>query len=283
MKQEEFTYFKLNELSLKATVYRSESPTKNQTILYFHGGGLIYGSRTDIQESYISSFLESGFHFISFDYPLAPESSLEDIYTSVKEAVKWFLNEVSHSLQIDSSDYILFGRSAGAYLCFLLARNNSLPSPEKIINFYGYDSLAYNEFKEPSAYYSNYTKIPETLIKQMIQTQPIASGSIQTRYALYLYARQTGKWLDFLHVTKYADQNAQLTKKEAEMLPPTFIAHSADDNDVPYYIAECLYKTIPHSTLHTVYNMEHDFDREPTSIDAQKAYAVLLDWLQKNK
>lgn len=281
VKYEEYIYYQYNTVPLKATFYPSEQTTPNKTILYFHGGGLLYGSRTDIPETYISTFLDAGYHFLAFDYLLAPESSLEDIYFSAKEAVKWFLNEHETTLSIKASDYILFGRSAGAFLCFLLARDSSLPSAKQLINFYGYDSLSYKDFQKRNTHYLSYPIIPKSMIKRMIQDQPIAHGPIQARFSLYLYARQTGKWLEFLQVNNANMDTFSLSKEDKLHFPPTFTAHSKEDSDVPYSIAESLNDSLPDNHLHTVEKGEHDFDRNQEAKEAQKAYRVLLSWLNR--
>ncbi len=283
MKFEEHTYHHIKKLPLKATFYRSSSNTSQKTILYFHGGGLVYGSRTDLPEDYIQAFLDAGYHFLTFDYPLAPESRLDDILSSAKEAIRWFLTEASSTLDVTSSDYILFGRSAGAYLCFLFAKDTSLKSPECLIDFYGYDSLDYREFKTASPFYAKYPQLTESIVDRMIQSRPLAEGPLQTRYALYLYARQTGKWMDFLKVADTQNERFRLTKENLNSLPPTFIAHSTNDPDVPYRIAEKLNNNLPKAHLHSIAGNEHDFDRDSQSETAQTAYAALFDWLLQDK
>lgn len=283
MKSEEYTYYQSKELTLKASFYRCQSKPLNKTLLYFHGGGLIYGSRNDVPEQSIQAFLNSGYHFLTFDYPLAPESNLDEILLSVRKAVKWFIKESTDSLSLDSSDYILFGRSAGAYLCFLMASDKSLPSPECIIDFYGYDSLDYREFQEPSPHYSRYPKLAETVVKRIIQPRPVAEGPLQTRYALYLYARQTGKWLEMLNMSHAAEGHYGLDDAALKALPPTFIAHSTRDTDVPFRIAQKLNNKITATVLHSVDHSEHDFDRDSQSELTKKVYSILFDWLKQIK
>lgn len=280
MQSKDVVYAHLNDLPLEASVYLSDNPTMKQTILYFHGGGLIYGYRKDLPEEYIALFLKAGYHFISFDYPLAPESHFKDIYSSAREAVQWFTSDAQMERLLDQIDFILFGRSAGAYLCFLLANDSSIPSPKRLINFYGYHSLNVNEFKAASAHYSQYPQLPETIIKRMIQPNPIATGPLQARYAIYLYARQTGKWIEFLNLTD-APVQTEVSHDALKSLPPTFIAHSQTDQDVPFSIAEQVHQFIPHSYLHRIKEAEHDFDRDPDTPEAKEAYKSLLEWLKR--
>lgn len=282
MLQSIYTYHQLNSLDLKATAYKPSGKAADHSILYFHGGGLIYGQREDLPEEYISLFLEAGYNFITFDYPLAPESSLETIYLSGKKGVQQFIEKATTELEMETSSFSLFGRSAGAYLCFLLAKDTDLPNPTHLIDFYGYESLAYEEFFTPSAHYASYPQLPQKAIERMIQPQPIVKGPLQTRYALYLYARQTGKWMEFLNISKEeAEKQFSLSQSELEQLPPTFIAHSKADQDVPFFIAEKLNDTIPQAHFYTVSDKEHDFDRDPNTPEAKEAYEQLLKWMKE--
>ncbi|HSP47382.1 MAG TPA: alpha/beta hydrolase [Clostridiaceae bacterium] len=106
-------------ITLEVDFHRAE-PFNGVSILYFHGGGLMYGSRKDIDKDTLDRFLAEGYHVLSFDYRLAPESSLDQIYEDAVEGVTWFLRS-AEKLGIPSTDYVLFGRSAGAYLSLLLS------------------------------------------------------------------------------------------------------------------------------------------------------------------
>lgn len=276
---QEYTYAVFHSLELKATFYPAQSNIKNKTILYFHGGGLVYGQRNDLPETYIQSFLDKGYHFLTFDYPLAPETPLTDIYAESKKGIKWFVDHYQQALGIETNAFILFGRSAGAYLALLLSHDVDLPRPEKLVSFYGYPSLTEKNFTEKNVYYQKFQSVPETLVKKMIGKKPLAKGPLQTRYALYLYGRQTGKWLDLLGLSPEETQAFSLTKENLTELPPTFIAHSRADQDVPYAIGEQLHVAIPESVFYSVSTLEHDFDRDPTVSQAKEAYQRLMDWL----
>ena len=61
-----------------ATVYTKADIPQKAVILYFHGGGLVYGSREDLPDFHIETLTNAGFTIISFDYPLAPESKIDN-------------------------------------------------------------------------------------------------------------------------------------------------------------------------------------------------------------
>ncbi|WP_462226687.1 alpha/beta hydrolase [Alkalibacterium sp.] len=276
----DYTYACLEDLELKASFYRSEKAETDRTILYFHGGGLVYGKRQDLPDEYIFNLLEAGYHFLAFDYPLAPESSLRVITQAVKDGIYWFVENARSTLQLNQSDYVLFGRSAGAYLCYLMAADETLPKPKRLIAFYGYSSLAHQAFTEPSAHYMQFPQLPETVISRLIKPYPIAEAPLQTRFALYLHARQSGKWLDLLTDSSEDITTYELTEEQLNQLPPTFIAHSRTDKDVPYGIAEKLSHQIPEVYLHSIPNGDHDFDRDTESADGPRTYQQLINWLK---
>ncbi|ALV21440.1 alpha/beta hydrolase [Carnobacterium antarcticum] len=279
MLPETFTFFEDSSLTLNASFYRSTTSSKDQTIIYLHGGGLIWGDRKDLPLEYISQFLKAGYHFLAIDYPLAPETALPEIYAAAAKAINWFSDQFISVLSLKTDDYFLFGRSAGAYLALLLAHDPALPKPKKILSFYGYHSVEESFYLSPSKHYQQYPTIPEKLKNQLVQSKPLVSGSLENRYAIYIYCRQTGKWLDVVMPQKRDRSQFSLLDTELKQLPPAFIAQSKQDQDVPYALGVHLANTIPYSKLFTVEKLTHDFDKDPTNPIAQQAYTEAIDWL----
>ncbi|HAJ69930.1 MAG: hypothetical protein ACTH1V_04420 [Alkalibacterium gilvum] len=154
-----------------------------------------------------------------------------------------------------------------------------MKAPKCIINFYGYNALDYNEFQIPSAYYSNYPILTEKVVKKIIQPVPVSNGSLQTRFALYLYARQSGNWMNLLNVSEDDISQYGLNEGALNNLPPTFIAHSIYDNDVPFHIAQKLLKQIPNAYLYSVNHNDHVFDKDSQSHFSKNVYSEIFDWL----
>lgn len=280
MSPETHLFFKNEAFILESTFYRSATATKEQTIIYLHGGGLIWGDRNDLPVEYIQQFLDNGYHFLAIDYPLAPETPLPEIYACTVRAVEWFCENFNDVLHLTSNDYSLFGRSAGAYLALLLGNDHTLPcQPKRIISFYGYHSIQEPFYLSPSKQYQKYPAIPESMIKQMIQKKPLVSGPLETRYAIYIYCRQTGKWLDMVMPAKSNRESFSLSDDELKQLPPTFIAQSKNDQDVPYVIGVHLANTIPHADFFSVENLDHDFDKDSRNPVALQAYEAVIEWL----
>lgn len=269
-----------SSLTLSASLYRSTHELKNQTILYFHGGGLIWGDRDDLPLAYLDLFLKAGYHVLTIDYPLAPETALPEIYESVVDAVKWFNQQFDTLLQLASNDYNLFGRSAGAYLSLLLGNEATLKNkPLKIISFYGYSSINEDFYLSPSSYYRQYPIMPESLISKLTQSGPLAKGLIEKRYSIYLYARQTGRWLDLLLPDKKNQMDFSLTDEQLALLPPIFIAQSKTDQDVPFQQGENLNRKVPNSKFVVIEDAIHNFDKDPTDETVLQVYRNVIDWL----
>ncbi|WP_440896788.1 alpha/beta hydrolase [Amphibacillus sp. Q70] len=279
--KEVFTYTTNESLNLNISFYKSKCSTASQTIIYLHGGGLIYGNRDDLPKEYIEQFLANGFHVITVDYPLAPESKLPTIIHYLRQSIDWFLTHYRDLLRISSQRYILFGRSAGAYLALLLTAKETLIQPDKLILFYGYHLLNTQAFTTPSQYYNQFKEVPKSVISRMITNKMLVDGPIQKRFLIYLYARQTGQWLDFLIDPSHQISEFELTEKDLQQLPETFIAQSKQDQDVPYSFAKTLNAHISKNRLYTLEYGEHDFDRIPHHHSAKTAYNQLIDWLTK--
>jgi acetyl esterase len=119
---EVFTLVTKESITLNMSLYRAKISRNNITIIYFHGGGLLYGLRDDLPEIYINKFINSGYDFLALDYPLAPESKLEGILKASYEEVLYYLKNHNSIFSLENKRYVLFGRSAGAYLCFMLCQ-----------------------------------------------------------------------------------------------------------------------------------------------------------------
>lgn len=277
---ETYTFDTLSTTDLNLYLYRTSIEQPKATILYLHGGGLVYGSAYDLPTAYIQQINEAGYHLASIAYPLAPEVKLDTILASVLKGVQWFLAQAQSTLKLEHSNYILFGRSAGAYLAITVA-NEIGQKPDALWLFYGYHTLRDASFQVPSRHYLAYPKVSEQLIKQLTHRTPIIDGPKQSRFALYMYYRQTGKWVtDILPIGKKG-ADYSLTPTELSALPPAFLAASLVDPDVPYRISKSMAQHIPDSILETVDSDEHDFDRLTIDGIGKDIYAKALAFLDK--
>lgn len=268
-------------------------------VLYLHGGGLVFGSREDLPEPYVRMFLKAGYTLVALDYPLAPEASIGQINDFVFDA--WQELIAAPQLAGKFRAHVLFGRSAGAYLSLMLSARivreagltqnpKALPLPAAILDYYGFYNLSDPAFFEPSARHKALARVTqESLAPELACATPKFSARLSSRYNIYVYARQNpGVWLRFMGLTAadgsldaaLADKNS-LCEAELVQLPPTFITASTSDGDVPYRISKQLKRLLPNSKLHTVYYLDHDFDRDTSNPAGQEAYQAAIRFLNE--
>ncbi|WP_371361764.1 Acetyl esterase [Sporomusa rhizae] len=269
-------------IKLSANLHRAKYNRKNVTIIYFHGGGLLYGVRDDLPELYINKFLNSGYDFLALDYPLAPEAKLDLILKSAHDLLSFFLKNADNVFKLNNNKYVLFGRSAGAYLSFMLCdrlMKNKALLPAAIISLYGYTNLSEIQFNTPSKHYNKLAGVPDESIEKIIAGYPITYGPMDSRFSLYIKARQEGTWTKYLcgpeDLSKYS-----LTDDTLRSFPPTILAASTLDPDVPYRMSKSLLKLIPNSHLITIYREVHDFDRDLNDESGRLAYEEIIEWLE---
>ena len=278
-----YTFHSDCNFNLQADLYLAKGPSRGKTVLYYHGGGLLAGTRKDFPSKYREMFLNAGYNFLAMDYLLAPESNLEHIISSGLWGISWFLSNWNSALSLDSNEYILFGRSAGAYLTLQLAaqikKTGALNMPKALLLFYGYPSFLEPEFSLPNTHYASFPSISREAAFQTVKKEPVSDMPNRERLLLYLYARQTGTWTELLGSQK--ELNAySLSEAQLSLLPPSFLTASSWDMDVPFGISKKMGKLIPGSYFYPVYYMEHDFDSDLKRPEGQTAYEECFKWLK---
>lgn len=283
------------EYALSAALFSHTATVRKGCIFYYHGGGLVFGTSDDLPALYINAFNRAGYDLISLSYPLAPESPLPQILDAAFHGVMYLL-ERPRLLGYDTMPpYVLFGRSAGAYLALMTAsrlrKNQSLnpeetaadkhlPLPCAVLSFYGYHTFDIPEFKKPNTFYQKLPAVPERIITQMTGSGFLTEGPKETRYSLYIYARQTGTWTDLLNGPTDMSRCC-LTDEDLSQLPPGFFTASSSDQDVPFRISKYMASKIPGSTFKPVYYLEHDFDRDTRRKEGLQVYDAAIAWLDK--
>ncbi|CZR05416.1 alpha/beta hydrolase [Trichococcus collinsii] len=275
-----FTISSIQSVPLEGKLFRSRVNRKGKTILYLHGGGLLYGDKNDLPEPYLNLFLSAGYDFFALDYPLAPETKLPDILASIQAGLLWFQSHAVSDLSLDSADYLLFGRSAGAYLAFLTASSSTV-NPAAIISLYGYHTLREASFRIPNRHYLAYQRLVKADVERLLSPVPIVTGEKELRFALYVYARQSGTWLSYLLDDIKEARNYSLNDEQLAALPPTYLAASNADPDVPYQLSKILSQKIPFAKLNTIASEEHDFDRNLSNPLGIEVYRDVIVWLDE--
>lgn len=262
----------------RATVYQEEGIPLRATILYLHGGALIYGSRKDLPETHINAICSAGYGIVAVDYPLCPEAKLPEILNDVIDTVTWYLRE-REGIFGCKPGYFLFGRSAGAYLCLLTMRQKLIEKPRGIISYYGYGLLHDKWYNSPSAFYCRYPAMPASCLRK-------PGGSVHYELALplgygtYVCLRQRGEWGTFLGGND--DTLYTLRGFDPAGAPPLFIAHSTGDPDVPFDEYLSLKELFPDAVHYTTFLPKHDFDADSNAPSTIEVLDVTVSFLDAN-
>ena len=263
---------------------------KRIAIFYLHGGGLLYGERDDLPAPYVRTITDAGYTLVCADYPLCPETELPAVINGI--FALWY-DAVGRRVDAGELDgYFLFGRSAGAYLSLVLAREirrrsatgEPLPQPLGILDFYGYYDLADKAFCEPAHAYAALPEVQRATADAMVQPAPLTSGPKALRYSLYVYARQhEGEWLRLMGLDDTSPGRTaaawSLSAEDIAQLPPLFITASTGDEDVPLRASKALARAASDAIMKTVYYLPHDFDRDVTDPTGMQIYQQALTWM----
>jgi len=121
--------------NLRMDYYSSPTPGPRPCVIVIHGGSWSSGDSKQLPE--LNSYLaNTGYHVAAINYRLAPayQSPLpvEDVYAAMD-----YLRTHATTLNIDTTKFILLGRSAGAQIALLAAYRQPVPGLKGVIDFYG--------------------------------------------------------------------------------------------------------------------------------------------------
>jgi len=262
------------------SVYSNLSVAAKAVILYFHGGGLLYGHRDDLPQYHLQEFCNAGYIIAAFDYPLAPAAKIPEIINDVEASIRIY-SEQPFTISFPPLPYFLWGRSAGAYLCLLAASHSFVTPPLGIISYYGYGFLTDYWYNQPSPYYCRFPTVSEKCIEDCSRVIT-AAGELDTCYSRYVYARQKGNWIGQFYDDreKYFYQNYSLrSAQDFSLSQAVFLAHSTNDTDVPYEEFLALCDFLKHSEKYIVSEAVHDFDRNTDTRSAKELLAKTIRFL----
>lgn len=270
--------------SLNASLTYMEEIELKGYLLYFHGGGLLFGTKDDLPEKMIDYYCRNGFGILSFDYGLSPYTKLPGILTDIKDEVSWFLDNQDF-LPKAGLPWFLWGRSAGAYLCLISTLLKYIPYPNGILSYYGYGFLEPDWYHLPNPYYNGLPACSFSDFNVFMQEGPCTSAPLQERYSFYVHARQTGNWISLF----YNGKTKNFLKKYTFLLhevpadyPPVFLTHALQDPDVPFAESKALYQKLPSSVFYPVSSSEHDFDRDADSYTTNHILELSFSFLEEH-
>lgn len=240
--RETYVYKVVDGCEIKADVLGSaRRGTKKPCVVWIHGGGLIFGSRTKSpREPFLRTLLEKGFVVLSLDHRLAPETKLPGIVEDIRAAWDWIVENGSRLLGIDTTRIAMAGGSSGAYLA-LISGYSVQPRPRALASFWGFGDITASWEADPSAFYrQSYPLVTKEEADASVGVLPVSEPPADVdRGYFYVYCRQQGRWL--IEVTGHDprqdpgwfDPYCPIRNIAADY-PPTILIHGTLDTDVPH-------------------------------------------------
>lgn len=129
-----FAYKKLPERELNIDFYPSQTNSVSPCVIVVHGGSWAEGDSKQLPD--LNSYLANkGYHVAAINYRLAPKYKSPAPVEDARDVIK-YLTTNSEKLKIDTSNFVLLGRSAGGQIALCAAYNYNLPNIKGVISFY---------------------------------------------------------------------------------------------------------------------------------------------------
>ena len=151
--QPDITYGVANNYTLKLDMWqRKDVKDPAPTLIYYHGGGWIFGDRTGATTMFLP-YLEMGWNVINVEYRMASVSLAPAAVEDCRCALRWAIRNAKQ-YNIDINRIVLTGHSAGGHLSLITGMlpdgtglDNNCDGDEKlkvaaIINWYGISDVA---------------------------------------------------------------------------------------------------------------------------------------------
>lgn len=95
-------------------VYKTKAQPSVPTVIFFHGGRWRKGSKASACHS-AEAFTEAGAHFVSVNYSLLPDVTMDTLIDQCRKAVAWIYDNAA-SFGADPDKLFIMGKSAGAHI-----------------------------------------------------------------------------------------------------------------------------------------------------------------------
>ena len=217
------TYGWANNYGLKLDVWqRKDAKTPRPTLIYYHGGGWIFGDRTGATLLFLP-YLEMGWNVVNVEYRMAGVSPAPAAVEDCRCALRWVYRNAKQ-YNFDTSKIVLTGHSAGGHLSLI---TGMLPEGTGLDNNC-YGDPKYGDVKLSVAAIVNWYGISD--VNDLIQ------GPNLKNYAMMWLGSQTD-------AAAVAKRVSPLSYVRAG-LPPVFSVHGDSDDVVPYEQSVRLHKAL---------------------------------------
>jgi acetyl esterase/lipase len=232
-------YKTVGPLDIHLDLYLPEhQPTdlKTPILIFFHGGGLLQGSRAEVRP-HCYSVLQKGFALVSADYRLAPQVPARDIITDVVDCLTFVRDKLQRyvpqpsDIILDPARMAVTGASAGGYLTFMAGLRSDIP--RVLLPIYPMTDPCGEFFRRPQLGGANRPIVDRSVVAPFLDKSAApTSGSPRSspRQNMYLFMLQDPH-LDELWDVRPGDEDTviRLAICKKGSLAPTYIVRPDAD------------------------------------------------------
>ena len=230
-----FVYKTIQGHEIKANIFIPNIKQQHPVVVYFHGGGFIFGNRDEGLEDVLrDKLLTHHYAVVSADHRLAPETKLDEILKDVSDVVKWLQKNGAKQFQIDSTKIAVLGGSAGGYLA-LSTGYNVQPSPQAIIAI-----STPTDFSKTSTQKGDETVLKQSGPYDIVSDTIISYGDYDARLTLWRFLAKHRLILSEVFGFDVSQDtirlnNFMMTKNITADYPPSLLIHAKNDRlvDLP--------------------------------------------------
>lgn len=217
VKYKTITYVKYQDTVLTLDFYPSQASGDKPCVVVIHGGSWSSGDSQQLPE--LNNYLaKAGYNVASINYRMAPKYTSPAPLDDVRAALI-YLRTHANELKIDTANFVLLGRSAGAQIALLAAYTLNDKSIKGVIDFYG-----------PADMVWGYSKPASKLVMD--------SRGVMERYLGGTYKEAQQNYAASSPI-EYVDKQS----------PPTLIIHGANDVLVAYEHSNRLSKKLKENNI----------------------------------
>lgn len=165
-----FVYANYPDKELPLDFFPSQQPGERPCVIVVHGGSWAAGDRKQLPE--LNSYLAlQGYHVAAINYRLAPQyhcpAPVEDINAAIR-----YLSAHAADLHIDTTRFVLLGRSAGGEIVLNAAYTMHNPAIKGVISYYGPADLVWGYANPANPLVLNSCKVIEDYLGGTYQQIP---------------------------------------------------------------------------------------------------------------
>lgn len=251
--KKEVTYKTINNHAITTAIFipkmgpSSSNKNPHPLLIHFHGGFLICGHST-YEEWHatwtIQLALQHSAILVSPNYRLLPESNGHDILSDISDFWTWVktslaseISSISPDTNIDLSNILVAGESAGGYLAIQSALLFPEAGIKAVISQYGMLDNRIPHFAEKGfKYMAGAPQQPESDVDEYIRDAK--KGDVRTNthpWEMWLFicaTVQAGRYLDFLGQDELLHPVENL--RNVARVPPCWIVHGKEDSLVSF-------------------------------------------------